>query len=621
MFSTEVKPISREVRFASIIDDRPTTPTPGDYLNFEEDVKSSIEVDLSSLLSQAQKHNDQEKSSVDTDSASVYDENRKRWELDVAVPATAFGGIIRFDDDTVDYRSTITKRRSSPLSLGLGVDGIPQPPKTAPLPFSKNTLNFQPFDEPLTPQHGQTSIRQPSPSSTNHGGLHLHPPPTATATAARSDKPILDPVDNVQNVKNHLEGLSIHLSGLFDQVNQFDELKKEVKYWKDVCLGLEIGKKDLEIVLTQTQNQQIESKFTAILIDGDEYIFHEKYLQAGYEGGQEAVQVLLRTFRERNLFEKVIVQVFLNKSTLGATLIKNGIIQTWAKYDRFWQGFSSISGLITVCDLGSGGETAQNKIDEYSKLYIDNPQYYQIVVSASPKTCPRSSNSWQGCSSEKVFVLSLDVASHPSDHQTIDITGLFQTTELVPLTAKPEHTYTHSLDHVEEYHWSSFNPSESRSGRQGKIHVPPVPVLSSDEFSPKRKFKKTNKYNKAAAEQVRRLDPRPCHTHYLSESNARSFNSSRNDETDCHAFPHIGEWGCRDVDACSYGHGYHLSKAQLNELARMAKSVICPYMKDGRCRYDDEDCVYGHKCPNAGKCPFGDSCRFHVIPNGHGELD
>ncbi|WWD08922.1 hypothetical protein V865_007036 [Kwoniella europaea PYCC6329] len=599
MFSTEVKPISREVRFASIVDDRPTTPTPGDYLNFEEDVKSSIEVDLSSLLSQAQKHNDRDKSSVDTDSTSVYNENRyrKKWELDVAVPATAFGGIIRFEDDTVDYKSTVTKRRSSPLSLGLGVDGGTQPPKTAPLPPSRNTLNFQPFDEPLTPQHGQTSILQPSPSSTNHGGLYLHPPPTATATTARLDKPNLDPVDNVRVVKNHLEGLSIHLSGLFDQVNQIDELKKEVKYWKDVCLGLEIGKKDLEIVLTQTQNQQIESKFTAILIDGDEQIFHERYLQAGYEGGQEAAQVLLKNIRERNLSEKVIVQVFLNKSTLGATLIKNGIIQTWAKYDRFWQGFSSISGLITVCDLGSGGETAHNKIDQYSKLYIDNPQCYQIVVSASPKTCPRSSNSWQGCSSEKIFVLSLDAASHPSDHQTIDIARLFQTTDLVPLTAKPEHTYTHSLDHIEEYHWSSFNPSESRSGRHGKIHVPPVPALSSDEFSPKRKFKKTNKYNKAAAEQVRRLDPRPCHTHYLSE------------------------WGCRDVDACSYGHGYHLSNAQLNELARMAKSVICPYMKDGRCRYDDEDCVYGHKCPNAGKCPFGDSCRFHVIPNGHGELD
>ncbi|OCF59602.1 hypothetical protein L486_02273 [Kwoniella mangroviensis CBS 10435] len=610
MYTTEHRPISREVRFASIVDDRPKTPTPGDYLNFEEDVKSSTEVDLSSLLSQAQKYNDQEKSSLNTDSDSVYNENRyrKKWELDVAVPATAFGGIIRFDDDTVDYRSTITKRRSSPLSLGLGMDGATQPPKTAPLPPSRNTLNFQPFDEPLTPQHGQTSILQPPPTSTNHGGVYLHPPPTATA--AKIDKLSLDPVDNVQKVKNHLEGLSIHLSGLFDQVNQIEELKKEVKYWKDVCLGLEIGKKDLEVVLTQTQNQQVESKFTAVLIDGDNYIvsdelealaiieqpnyalsymgqFQEKYLQAGYEGGQEAAQVLLRTIKERNSSEKVMMQVFLNKSTLGATLIKNGIIQTWAKYDRFWQGFSSISGLIAgevspaiqgkqiaegyvlVCDLGSGGETAQNKIDEYSRLYIDSPQCDQIVVGTSPKTCPRSSNTYQGYASEKVSVLSLDAPLHPSEHRMIDTQRLFQTTELVPLTAKPDHAHTHLLEHIEEYHWSSFDPSESRSGRPGKIHVPPVPALSSDEFSPKRKFKKTNKYNKAAAEQVRRLDPRPCHTHYLSE------------------------WGCRDVDACSYGHGYHLSNAQLNELARMAKSVICPYMKDGRCRYDDEDCVYG----------------------------
>ncbi|WVW81850.1 hypothetical protein I302_103848 [Kwoniella bestiolae CBS 10118] len=585
MYTTAQKPIPREVRFASIEVDRPITPAAAGQ---EEEVKSNIEVDLSSLLSQAQRHNDLEKSSVySQETDSVYNEGRyrKTWELEA--PATAFGGIIRLDDDTIDYKTT-ARRKASPLSLG--VDGIPQPPKTAPLPPSRNTLNFQPFDEPLTPQHGQTTSLQPP---TNPAGLYLPPPPTATP-ANHTLKPSLNPVDNVQNVKSHLEGLSIHLAGLFDQVNQIEELKKEVKYWKDVCLGLEIGKKDMEIVLTQTQNQQMGSKFTAFLIDGDHYIFHEKRFQSGYEGGQEAAQTLLRVVKERNLSEKAIVQIFLNKSTLGATLIKNGIIQTWAKYDQFWQGFSSSNGLITVCDLGSGGDSAQSKIDEYVRLYSENPQCDQIILGSAEKTCPRSTHPSQAYSTDKLLLLTRGDPSYIG-HQAIIIPNLFQTTELVPLTARPT---TDSVEnHIEEYHWSTFQTKAGRAGKSHKINVPPVPVLSSDEFSPKRKFKKNNKYNKAAAEQVRRLDPRPCHTHYLSE------------------------WGCRDVDACSYGHGYHLSNAQLNELARMAKSVICPYMKEGRCRYDDEDCVYGHKCPNANKCPFGESCRFQVIPNGHGELD
>nr|XP_019014545.1 uncharacterized protein I206_00628 [Kwoniella pini CBS 10737]OCF53326.1 hypothetical protein I206_00628 [Kwoniella pini CBS 10737] len=594
MFTDFITPMSNDtisqVRFASIEIDRQSPPA---YNAASEDIDNSIEIDLSSLLSQAQKQQ-QERSSSSTKLNFDIGSNsriRRKWE---DIPATAFGNILRVrngqseDDDITPTNSTMHVPFPN-LKVGL-----PEQPKTAPLRLWRE---FQPLNElysaPLTPQYGQTSSLQPPPIA-EQAGLTL-----PTSSDNRPLKLGTTSTDNVNNVKNHLEGLSIHLEGLFDQVKQLEEMKKEVKYWKDVCLGLEIGKKDLEVVLAQTQKQQIESKFAVLLIDGDQHIFHESLLQAGYEGGQEAAKTLLRVAGTARETTKVLVQIFVNKSTMGATLIKNGIIQTWAKYDSFWQGFSAFSGFITVCDLGSGSEKAEQKIEVRTDYPRDlggtvrqphNVSISRSQAHSSANILHLSSNQNTSIGSEKIF-----------------IPDLFQTVELIPLTAKPAVPAKPKgpEDQIEVYDWATYGtPCDIKGNEkhQDKIKISSISVSSQntssgDDLSPKRKFRKQTKYNKVAAEQVRKLEPRPCHTHYLSE------------------------WGCRDVDACSYGHGYHLNNAQLGELSRMAKSVICPYMKDGRCRYDDQDCVYGHKCPSASKCPFGEGCRFHSIPNGHGELD
>ncbi|WVQ80936.1 hypothetical protein IAT38_003043 [Cryptococcus sp. DSM 104549] len=100
-----------------------------------------------------------------------------------------------------------------------------------------------------------------------------------------------------------------------------------------------------------------------------------------------------------------------------------------------------------------------------------------------------------------------------------------------------------------------------------------------------------------AADLVRSMVPRPCHTHYL------------------------GQRDCRNGANCQYSHRYVLNDAQLEELARLAKTMVCPRVKEGRCRFSDEECVYGHHCPNPKSCVFGETCRFYDVPNGHEELE
>jgi hypothetical protein len=86
--------------------------------------------------------------------------------------------------------------------------------------------------------------------------------------------------------------------------------------------------------------------------------------------------------------------------------------------------------------------------------------------------------------------------------------------------------------------------------------------------------KKPLKKNKPAARAgsvatVRNLKPRPCHTFYLSP------------------------WGCKNGKACEYSHEYNLDDEQREELSRLAKEIICPYVRSKRCHFSEDECVYG----------------------------
>lgn len=120
--------------------------------------------------------------------------------------------------------------------------------------------------------------------------------------------------------------------------------------------------------------------------------------------------------------------------------------------------------------------------------------------------------------------------------------------------------------------------------------------IADDDEKKKASAKKAKPVVRAASvPTVRNLKPRPCHTYYLSP------------------------WGCKNGDGCEYAHHYKLNEDQTEELARLAKEIICPYVRSKRCHFKEDECVYGHRCPRGERCTFGETCRFKDLPNGHGE--
>ncbi|KAL7418685.1 hypothetical protein Q5752_006368 [Cryptotrichosporon argae] len=186
-------------------------------------------------------------------------------------------------------------------------------------------------------------------------------------------------------------------------------------------------------------------------------------------------------------------------------------------------------------------------------------------------------------------------ASAPAHHTRFSDSD----TDSVPADPDPAHAFEltdadvgiASADEDSDDEWEAA----PRKKRAHKLRPAPPPLTAQSStagyIAPLAKMRQQLQHVRS----VRALDPRPCHTFYLSP------------------------WGCKSRDGCEYAHDYDLDDAQLAELARLAKEIMCPYAKGNRCQFKEADCVYGHRCPRAKQCTFGQTCRFRDIPGGHDE--
>jgi hypothetical protein len=78
---------------------------------------------------------------------------------------------------------------------------------------------------------------------------------------------------------------------------------------------------------------------------------------------------------------------------------------------------------------------------------------------------------------------------------------------------------------------------------------------------------KLNSYKEIDYQNMKKLNPRPCHKHYLAVN------------------------GCPSQDRCNFGHHYQLTKSELLAIRVLAREMCCPYYLAGKCPHDVSHCI------------------------------
>ncbi|SCO54639.1 uncharacterized protein FFNC_15604 [Fusarium fujikuroi] len=133
---------------------------------------------------------------------------------------------------------------------------------------------------------------------------------------------------------------------------------------------------------------QERNPFALVVVDGDGYIFDERFVKDGEEGGSRAAKQLIDTIKDSLRHKglescEVMVRVYANLKGLSKTLCKNGLAGAEKRsFSTFTAGFNRSYGLADFVDAGELKENADFKVKAVLRLYADNTQCKHIYFAA-----------------------------------------------------------------------------------------------------------------------------------------------------------------------------------------------------------------------------------------------
>lgn len=138
----------------------------------------------------------------------------------------------------------------------------------------------------------------------------------------------------------------------------------------------------------QLARGQERNPFALVVVDGDGYIFDERFVRDGEEGGSRAAKQLNDTIKDslrRKGLEtcEVMIRVYANLTGLSKALCKNGLAGAEKRsLSSFTAGFNRSYGLADFIDAGELKENADFKLKAILRLYADNAQCKHIYFAA-----------------------------------------------------------------------------------------------------------------------------------------------------------------------------------------------------------------------------------------------
>ncbi|KAG4266691.1 hypothetical protein FPRO04_13211 [Fusarium proliferatum] len=138
----------------------------------------------------------------------------------------------------------------------------------------------------------------------------------------------------------------------------------------------------------QLARGQERNPFALVVVDGDGYIFDERFVKDGEEGGSRAAKQLNDSIKDslrRKGLEscEVMVRIYANLTGLSKALCKNGLAGAEKRsFSSFTAGFNRSYGLADFIDAGKLKENADFKVKAILRLYADNAQCKHIYFAA-----------------------------------------------------------------------------------------------------------------------------------------------------------------------------------------------------------------------------------------------
>ncbi|OQO01044.1 hypothetical protein B0A48_13287 [Cryoendolithus antarcticus] len=130
--------------------------------------------------------------------------------------------------------------------------------------------------------------------------------------------------------------------------------------------------------------------FVIVLLDGDNTLFCNRYVQAGVAGGIEAAAALRNVIKTQLIqakrFEEhweICIRAYINADGLARTYRRCGIVAGEDTFRDFVRGFNKAMSLVELIDAGDDKEAADTRIQKTFEVFYPNQHCKQLVLAVS----------------------------------------------------------------------------------------------------------------------------------------------------------------------------------------------------------------------------------------------
>ncbi|KZS92991.1 hypothetical protein SISNIDRAFT_550014, partial [Sistotremastrum niveocremeum HHB9708] len=355
-----------------------------------------------------------------------------------------------------------------------------------------------------------------------------------------------------------------------------DELEREVGVWK---LGLKNSddeksalQKEAEKLNRTISSFKDDNTLVLGLVDGDGCIFAQEHLALGHLGGKQAASQLTKGITEYLASQPtdsagratIYIHIFLNKTGLSETLRDNNQC-TPEQFEAFLNGFNQASPLFNITDVGSGKEAADSKIKQMLRVFAPFPQIPYIFFGGA------HDNGYTSTLNEIQNTGLLDKIVVLQSYRTIatEIRALN-----IPSIEIPSVFMRDKLTTQDRKYFATRSPRSPKT-----LPAPSLPSFSRSESPVTRR-------NIDPSLPLSKQKPVPCNYFYLTR--------------------------CKTGPTCRFAHDYILTRDQVVELRRLAKTQPCGHRnRNQKCKV--VECIFGHFCPQGPGCEAHVAGRCHFI--------